>query len=585
MATRTVNLPKMRFDRRKLNPWHIAIFLVVTVLVAVPVAILILGSFSNAKMPTDFTWATLTFDNYPEVWLDPGTYNILYNTVVYVVGATFVGVSVAAILAWLVERTTIPGKIWIYAGVPLALAVPGLLQAMAWVILASPRSGFINRFVMDKLGFESALIDIYTLGGMIFVEGLRLVPTAFLMMVPLLRSMDPALEEAAYTSGARPLSTARKITLMLMAPGFVAVTIYQAIIALEVFEVPGVLGMPADIHVFSTRVYMLVAEAEFLPTYGQANALAMLYLGVALVASYFYWRLIRRSERFTVVTGKGYRPKLTPLGKWRYPAIGFVVLFMVLAIILPFLVLLYTSLVKTLQPPSWEVFSTMSFRWYEWVFDYVRFGSTLTNTFEMVFATATIVTVLSFAISLIVVRSKFVARRVLDQMAFMPHAIPGVVMGLAFLWAFLQYDKFTGTELFGSIWSVVLVFVVSFIAYGTRTMNAAILQIHSDLEEAASVSGAPPWRTLWRVFMPLMMPSLVGIWVYVVLLSVRLAGAPLILYEGRRTEVLAVLIWYLWDDGEWEAVAAMGVMLMIGLFTLVLLLRGLGFGRSMAQAR
>jgi len=183
------------------------------------------------------------------------------------------------------------------------------------------------------------------------------------------------------------------------------------------------------------------------------------------------------------------------------------------------------------------------------------------------------------------VRSKFVARRVLDQLAFMPHAIPGVVMGLAFLWVFLQWDKFAGTEVFGSIWSIVLVFVVAFIAYGTRTMNAAILQIHSDLEEAASVSGAPPWRTLWRVFMPLMMPSMVGVWVYVVLLSVRLAGAPLILYEGRRTEVLAVLIWYLWDDGEWEAVAAMGVMLMVGLFTLVLLLRGLGFGRSLAETR
>ena len=121
---------------------------------------------------------------------------------------------------------------------------------------------------MDNLGFESPLIDIYTLTGMIFVEGLRLVPTAFLMLVPLLRSMDPALEEAAYTSGAQPLSTARKITLMLMAPGFVAVTIYQAIIALEVFEVPGVLGMPAGIHVFSPPPYMLVAEAEFLPTYG-----------------------------------------------------------------------------------------------------------------------------------------------------------------------------------------------------------------------------------------------------------------------------------------------------------------------------
>ena len=565
--------------------WQWALFIVVGVLVLVPASLLILGSFSTAQLPTDFTFSSLTFTNYIVVWTDPDTYKIFYNTTVYVVGSTLVGVTCAATMAYLVERTDIPGKIWIYAGVPLALAIPGLLQAMAWVIFLSPRSGFFNRFMMDYFGLAEAPINIYSLGGMIFVEGLRLVPTAFLMLVPLLRSMDPTLEDAASTAGARPMSVARKVTLGLMMPGLIAVVIYQAIIALEVFEVPGILGMPVGIHVFATRIYQLLAEAEFLPTYGRANALAMMYLAIAVVATYFYGRVIRSAERYAVVTGKGYRPRLTPLGRWRVPAIILVIVFLFLSIILPFLILLYTSLVDVLRPPSAAAFASMSGKWYEWVLDYSRFKSTLMNTLTMVFVTATLVSVLSFLISYVVVRSRFVGRRLLDQFAFLPHAVPGVVLGLAFLWVLLEFDKVTGFQVFGTIWSLVIALTVSFLAYGTRTMNAAILQIHKDLEEAALVSRAVPWRVLWRVFRPLVLPSFVGVWVYIVLLAVRLAGVPLILYEGRSNEVLAVLIWYLWDDGEIEAVAAMGVMLMVTLFLLVAGIRLLGFGRNLAQMR
>ena len=242
-------------------------------------------------------------------------------------------------------------------------------------------------------------------------------------------------------------------------------------------------------------------------------------------------------------------------------------------------------MVRILQAPSVAAFKSMSFKWYGEVLNYTRFESTLANTLEMVFVTATVVSVLSFLISYIVVRSHFSGRRTLDQFAFLPHAVPGVVLGLAFLWVLLEFDQAAGTKIFGSIWSIVIALSVSFIAYGTRTMNAAMLQIHKDLEEAALVSKAVPWRVVWKVFVPLVMPSLVGIWIYIVLLAVRLAGVPLILYEGRRNEVLAVLIWYLWDDGEIEMVAAMGVMLMVFLFVLVLLMRMLGFGRNLAQVR
>jgi iron(III) transport system permease protein len=580
MATRTMALPaaaRWRYSQGSIWPYVVLILLSIAVLV--PLAFLILGSFSTARLPTDFSLSQMSLVNYVKVWLDPQTYRLFVNTGIYVGGATVIGISIAAMLAWFVERTDMPGKIWLYAGIPMSLAVPGLLQAMAWVLLLSPKSGFINRALEDLFGTHTAPLNAYTLGGMAFVEGLRLVPTAFLMLVPLLRSMDPSLEEAAQVAGAKPVSMVRRVTLGLMLPGLVAVTIYQAMTALEVFEIPGVLGMPVGIHVFATKIYAILQGSDALPIFGQANALGMMYLVLGMSAAALYWLLIRRSERYTVVSGKAYRPRLTRLGSWRYAALSLVGLYLFLAIALPFLVMLYASFVPFLQQPSWKVFSHLTWDHYNYVFTYPKFGQTFRNTVVMVVATATATTVLAFLISLVIVRSRFWGRRLIDQIAFMPHAIPGIVAGLAFMWLFLTLHAF------GTVFSIVVGFTVTFIAYGTRAMNAAILQVHRDLEDAASVAGATPLRTMLRVFFPLMLPSFVGLWIWVVLLSVRIAGLPLVLYEGPKNEVLAVLIWYMWDQGEIESVGAIGVMLMASLFLLVLMLRFIGFGRGAAQAR
>ncbi|MAF48414.1 MAG: hypothetical protein CMM10_09130, partial [Rhodospirillaceae bacterium] len=388
MSVLSAALPKREFGARFdwTNIWNHWIFLLVCVVVLLPLSFLVLGSFSTANLPADFSFDEMGFDNYIEVWTDPGTYQVFYNTFVYTTGASAIGIVFAAILAWLVERTNLPGKIWIYAGVPMTLAMPGLIQAMAWVLLLSPNSGFVNMGLMQWLDLEEAPLNIYSLWGMSFVEGLRLVPTAFLMLVPLLRSMDPALEEAAAVSGANPAATARKITLGLMVPGIVAVTIYQAMTALEVFEVPGVLGMPVGLHVFATKIYVAIQAISVLPSYGEANALAMLYLAIGFGAALLYWVVIRRSEKYAVVTGKGYRPRLTDLGRWRAAFTSFVFLFLFLSIGLPFLVMVYASFVPVLVQPTWDVFSKLTFEHYEVLFTFPRFGKMFQNTIFMVTA-------------------------------------------------------------------------------------------------------------------------------------------------------------------------------------------------------
>jgi iron(III) transport system permease protein len=242
-------------------------------------------------------------------------------------------------------------------------------------------------------------------------------------------------------------------------------------------------------------------------------------------------------------------------------------------------VFVYTSFLPFLQPPSAKAFANMSLANYVTLFHTEELGRVLWNTAIMTVVVATGTVVLSFSISFIVVRSKFWGRKLLDQLAFIPHAIPGMVMGLALLWAFLQLDKL-GTGLFGSIWSVAIAFMIGFMSYGTRVMNAALLQVHKDLEDAAKTSGARQWRVMWRVFCPLLLPSMTGIWIWTTLHAVREAGKPLILTDGQQNEVLSVVIWNMWDQGYVEVVGAVGTILILVMMVLTALLRVTGFARG-----
>jgi iron(III) transport system permease protein len=555
---------------------------VVLALVVCPIAFLVLGSFSTAKLPGEISLSELSFDNYRTVWSDPALPSIFYNTIVYATSATAIGVAIATALAWLVERTDMPGKTWIYAVVPLTLAIPGLLQAMAWVLLLSPRVGFINQLLQSTLGLTAAPFNVYSMAAMVFIEGLRLVPTAFLMMVPLLRGMDPMLEEAAATCGANPASTLRKVTLKLLLPGLLAVTIFQFITAIEAFEVPGIIGLPTGLLVFSTKIYMLMQQTATLPVYGRANALAMLYLVVALLGTYFYGRAVAHSERYSVITGKGYRPQRYRLGRLRPVASALAWGYVTLAVGLPVLVLAYVSFLPTLMRPSAAALGVLTTENYATLLNSPSIARIITNTIIMSVVAATATAVISLAISMIVVRSGFWGRRILDQLAFAPSAIPSIVLAVAFLWVFLQVDK-VAPGLFGTIWSIAIAFTAAFLPYGTRAMNAAILQVHRDLEEAAYASGARQWRVMLRIFVPLVTPALVGVWIWSLLHAARVTSLPILLYEGTKSQVVAVLMWNMWQQGQLTMVAALGTSLTAVLLLVSVGVRLAGFGKGIER--
>lgn len=569
------------FAKFTFNPYHWLVAALVAFFVVVPLAFLVMGSLNSALLPMDFSWSTVSIKNYATVYLSPSTYKILWNTLYYVVGSVLFGTFFALLFAWLAERTNLPNKSLVYVGVPLVLAMPGMLEAMAWVLLLSPRIGYINKLLMSAFGLTAAPIDIYTLPGMTILEGLRMVPTGFLMLVPLFRGMDPALEEAAQVCGTGPLTVIKKVTLPLIMPGLMAIAIYKSMTALSGFEIPGIIGLPNGIYVFSTKIYAIVQTAVGIPNYGQASALAMVYLLMAIVGMYIYSKAIRRQEKFSVITGKGYRPRQLDLGRLKYWAFGLAMFYLFVTVILPVLVFAWTSLLPYPAAPSSEALELISNKHWKMIFSYSDIWLTFKNTIFMTFIASTGTVLLAFAVSWIVIRTKFVGRHVLDQLAFIPHGIPGIIFGLAMIWVWL---KLQFIPIYGTIWIIALGFIVHFIPYGTRAINAGLLQIHKELEEAAYISGASTKRTFRTVVFPLLAPVFAGVWIWVFLHAVRIVGLPIMLYSGSENQVLAVLLWRMWDDGYMGGVSALGLMILVFMLIVAVIVRRLGFHRRGIQS-
>ena len=567
----TVSLSHRRGFRIS-HPWCTLLLLFLLAFTLAPLLMLILGSFSNSTALGEFKNPGL--QNYARAYLKKSTLVIMSNTLILTAGAVFLGLGLALVMAWLVERTNMPYRGIAFAAIPLTLAIPGVLHAIAWVLLFSPRMGYINRWLMDLFKLSSAPLNTYTLAGMIVLEALRVVPTAFLLMVPLFRNMDPALEEAAAVSGAGPFSRLHRITLRVLSSGIVAVLIYETITVLETFEIPGVLGLPARIYVFSTKIYAVTQGLET-PDYGQANALAVAYVVMAAIGVYLYARAIRRADKFAVVTGRDYKPRRLDLGRWKYVALGGVFLYLLLTLVLPLLVLFWTSLIPFPTLPTVKSLSLVSLDNYRTIVIYGATWKVLKNTGLMVVVTAVGTIILSFLISWVLVRTRFWGRRLMDMLAFLPRSIPGIVMALALIWIFLELRPYV--PLYGTVWLISLGFMMSFMAYGTRAMTASLLQIHRELEEAAYLSGATMLETFRKIHFPLLIPTFVGLGIWSLFLSVRITGMPLMLYEGSQNQVLSVFVWMLWDDGQMGAVCGLGTLMILFLFMVAMGMRRLGF--------
>jgi iron(III) transport system permease protein len=541
-----------------------AVVALVAYLVLVPMALVLAVSF---RVPSiDVLGSGFTFDNYRRALFNNVAAGLVFNTAVYTVGSATIGLFFGVGFAWLVERTNVPFRHFAYPIVPLNAAIPGVLFAIAWVLLLSPRIGVYNLFFIRQLGWNSGPFSPYTLPAMTVVEGFRATSIVFLLMIGLFRSMDPSLEEAAATSRAGTLRTLSRVTLPLMLPGILGVLLFTSTGLIGTFEIPGIMGMPGGVYVFSTRIWL--ASSRVPRDFGVAGALSVLIICLAVVGILLYHRVLRSQRRYATVTGKGFRPRVMDLGSWRFAGTAAIALYFIVVVVMPLLVLVWASLQRFYQAPSIAGLQHMTTAGYTARFNESGILEAIGNTAILLAVVPIVTMVLSAVMSWIIVRSQAPGRKMLDILGFLPQTMPSIAIGLAFSWVYLI---FSFIPIYGTIWIIALGFITFYLAFGTRTMNAAMFQLHQELEEAGAMSGADWFRTFRKITLPLLLPSLIGGWLWVAMQSVRELSMALMLYTPS-SRIISVMIWDVWENGHVPEVAALGVLLTA--FIAALLLAG-----------
>jgi iron(III) transport system permease protein len=546
----------------------IGLCVALTVYIAViPLAFLLWQSFFTPQ--TAAKAARFTLENYAQAYGSSDTARLFWNSLQFAFGASLFSFSVGTALAWMNERTNTPFKTLFFALSIIPLVIPGILFTIAWILLGSPKIGILNLALQDWFGLERPLFNVYSLWGMMWVDGLHYSPMAFLLMTAAFRAMDPSLEESATMSGANIFQVARRVTLKLVWPAILATLLVLFVRAVESFEVPALLGLPVGIHVFTSAIYQAVHR--YPSQIGLASAYGMTLLVITSLGVYFVSRLSSRGSRYATMTGKGFRPRRIDLGPWRWAAAAVFIVYFLLIVALPFAVLLWSSFQKFYAIPSWQALHRLTLDPYRFIFAYPNLGRTVWNTLLLSFGSATLIMLVTSVICWIVVKTRLPGRWLLDNVASLPMVFPGLVLGLSIMIFYLNVD----IGVYGTMWIMFIAYVTRFMPYGLRYNTASMLQIHKELEESAAMSGASWGTTFVRVILPLLKPGLVAGWIYVMIVSIRELSSSILLYSPG-TEVLSITIWELWENGQYVELSALGVLFILALFVLVMAAQWLG---------
>jgi len=545
---------------------------VVAYLVLPPLALLLLSTFRSTADRLPFEPGPWTLANYLQVFSSGETYVLFQNSLVYALCSVLSALAIAVVLVWLIERTDIPGGNLLFTLLLIPLAIPGLIKAVGWSLLASPRIGAINVALRDLLGLSGDLgpLNIYSLPGIIFVSTLSHVPSMVLMISGSFRNFDPALEEASEVSGASGSQTQLLVTLPLLKPALYAAFIYYLADALDDFQIPAVLGLNAGIRVFSTKIFLATRPVSGLPDYGLASSYAMVLFLLAMVLILLYRRMMQQHQRFAVITGKGYRPRRIRLGMWKYAALAGVALYLLLAALLPLSILVWVSLQPFLAAPSAEGLGRLTLVNYRSLWGMSQFKQAVLNTLLVSLLVASGTMLISTLTAWTALRGRFRGSSLPDILTFVNAAVPSVVFGLAIMFVYLSFPILS---IYGTVWILIIALMTRYLTYSTRLMGGAIVQIHQELEEASEASGASAWTTFRRITLPILFPSFLNGWLWVAVHALREATIVVMLMTPANV-VLSALIWERFQEGsEHGLVAAMSILVIAASFLLTFFAR------------
>jgi len=546
------------------TPLTWSLIIVVGFLTLCPVLMLLLGSFSQGLT----AFGNFTTAKYVAAYTDPFLLEVTVNTVIFVLGSSLFSTVLAVFLAYLNTRTNMPmkGLFTVLSIVPMM--IPHLLFSVSWALLLNPSNGLLNMMLQNTFGLQEAPLDIYSLWGMILVEGLLNMPIAYLIIAPAMASFDVSLEESSRVFGGGVWRTLVRVTLPVLRPAILAAFILAIVRSLASYAVPRVLGTPGRVDVLATYLFEMISTG-FAPDYGKAAALGMSVLSASIGLIVLYRYLTAESSKYVTISSRGFKPTLIELRRAKAPLFIVVGIISILMIVLPVAVLLYTSMIPYSMVPSAKAFSMMS--WANWI-DVLQDPLSkvaMKNSLFLAVVGATLGVLLSLFVAYVVVKLRTRAAGLLDTLSFLSFSFPGIVIGIGFMWFFVQ------TPLYATLTALLLAYIAAYLPYGIRPLSAAFVQVHAHLEESSLVSGASSLTTMRRIIVPLLIPGVVSAWILMATMYIRELTVSVVL-SRPGTEVLAVQILSYAEDGLWGKLSALGIIMILISTALVLLAMYIG---------
>jgi iron(III) transport system permease protein len=548
--------------------------IVVAYLALVPVCTMVYASLqSNFLGIGQSSW---TFGNFSKTFTTPGFGSLVANSFIYAAATSVICIVIGFGLAWLVVRTNAPFKAFARAAALVPLIIPGVLNTIAWGLLLSPQQGPVNQ-LLRAVGLPA--FNVYSLPGMVFVQSMHVVPVAFLMGTAAFSSMDASMEEAALASGASPARTFFGITVRMVRPAILSAALLMFIQTISNFEVPQLIGVPGHVFVFVSQIY--AALQQFPADYGTVGVIGVFVLVIA-VAGLYLSRRISKGSGVQTITGKAFRAQVQDIGRWRWLGFCCFLLFFVVAVVLPLAMLLWSSLLPGYESPSLHALHDFTLSNFSAVFRQPDLVLSVKNSLITSVATGVIVTLLCAVVAYITVKTKIIGRGLLDGLATVPIAVPSVIMGVGILFFYLVAPL--PVHLYGTLIIMIVAFVTITMPYAMRYIVPGMAAIKDELEEAATSSGANWFQGFWRIFVPLMVPSLLSAFLYSMIVSFREISAAIFLYS-TNTQVVSVQIYDLYRNGTYPVVAALGILMVVFLLILVVLVQLLSRAVGIRQRR
>jgi iron(III) transport system permease protein len=531
--------------------WVGVLILVLAFLTIYPLAMLAYGSLYS--QPPGVA-GEFNLDGYRSIITAQNAW-VLFNTVGISLAKTVPSLALAILLAWIIARTDTPWRGTLEVLITLPFFIPPILTAMAWGMLGNQQVGLINMAWRGLTGSEQAIVNVYSYGGVIWHMCQYSVPFLFLFIVDAFRAMDPSLEESSRMCGASRLRTFRKITLVLMLPVLTSSFILSFIRGVESFESALFFGNPVGIKVITTEIYEAINHRA-VPDYQYATALSFAIMGLMFLLVIWQWWMLR-GRSFQTVTGKGYRPSVTELGPWKWLTFGICILFFFATVVLPVGQLLIGSFFQFFGFYSWDM---LTLDHYKAVYQNREVWRAFRNTMFLGLTGATITMILGAIVAYISVRTRWRGRLLIDSLAWLPWMMPGIVLGVGFLWAFAMLPG--PINIYGTIWALLLAYITLGTPIATRVMTGSYHQLAYDLEECSRVHGASWLQTFWRIVVALSWPAFAVGWILTFFGIMRELSASILLYSAG-SEVLSVVLLKMWTNGLAEQVSVIGLMMML----------------------